>query len=216
MKDLWLDWLQEKQRNFFYGVAAVVVLFFVAFQLFEKFHTSEPRNYLSTNLAFEKWLLHDKDFNEVEEALKSNPDLESKFGALIANKFIVRNEGNRAQPFAEEVFDRVLQKIPEHTEFAKGSLLISKGSLKEALNHSISLHHRLKKDSVLYGFNLFRISSLYRALGDRPSEVISLGQLEHFMETNMKASTILTECFSEGEATLLNYIAQRKSKTSAE
>jgi len=211
MKDQWIEWLQEKQRNFFYGVALVVVAFFATFQLVQKFDKPKPANYLSANLAFERWILHDKDFESLETALTAHPDLNSKFGALIADKFIARNQGDNAKHFSDAVFERVIKQTPQHTAFAEGSLLISQGKLSEALTQSLTLKEQLDKSSLLYGFTLFRLASLYRALDNHAQEVASLGELEQYMQNNPKGGTILQECFSEGKLTLSSYISQRKS-----
>lgn len=209
MKDLWIDWLQEKQRHFFYGVAIIIAIIFVTFQLVQKFQKPTPTNYICANLAFEKWMLHGKDFDQLEKALSTHPDLNTKFGALIADKFIARNQGDKAKPFAEGVFNRVLKQTPEHTAFAEVSLLISEGKLNEALHHSLALNNSLDQSSLLYGFNLFRLASLYRALGDHPQELALLEELEHFMQSNPKGSSILEHCFNDGESSLADYISNR-------
>jgi hypothetical protein len=211
MKDQWIEWLQEKQRNFFYGIALVVVVFFATFQIVQKFHKPAPSNYLSANLAFERWIVHDKDFENLEKALTAHPDLNAKFGALIADKFIARNQGDKAKTFADAVFERVVKQIPEHTAFAENSLLISQGKLTEALTQSLTLKERLDKSSLLYGFNLLRLASLYRALDDHTQELASLEHLEQYLNSNPKANSILQQCFSEGKLTLNSYISQRKS-----
>lgn len=209
MKDLWIDWLQAKQRNFFYGVSLVIAASFVTFQLVQKFQKPAPTNHISANLAFEKWMLHNKDFDQLEKALSTHPDLNTKFGALIADRFIARNQGDKAKPFADAVFNRVIKQTPEHTAFAEGSLLISEGKLNEALHRSLALDNSLDQSSLLYGFNLFRLASLYRALGDHPQELASLEELERFMQSNPKSSTILQQCFSDGEYSLTDYISIR-------
>lgn len=210
MRDQWIDWLQEKQRNFFYGVTIVIAVCFISFQLFQKFHKAAPSNYLSANLAFEKWMLHGNDFGNLEKSLSAHPDLETKFGALIADKFIAHNQGDKAQPFAEGVFERVLKQTPDHTTFAEGSLLISQGKLTEALTHTLVLNQRLEKTSLLYGFNLFRLASLYRALDNPTEERAALADLEQFMKSNPKGSSILEQCFSQGDVSLSRYIEERK------
>ena len=211
MRDQWIEWLQEKQRHFFYGVILVVATFFLAFQLFGKFHKPARNHYFTADQAFEKWMHQGEAFEKLEIALSHHPELETKFGALIADKFIGQNEGDKAQPFAQNVFSRVLKQTPEHTAFAEGSLLIAKGNFRDALSRSISLKDRLGENTLLYGFNLVRIASLYRALELRDQEIASLEDLERFMQRNISIKEILNECFCEGELTLVDYISQRKS-----
>ena len=211
MKDQWIEWLQERQRNFFYGIVIVIATFFVAFQLFGKFHKPRETQYLVANQAFEKWIAQGEAFDKLESALQTHPELETKFGAMIADKYIAQNEGEKAEPYAENVFKRVFRQTPEHTAFADGSLQIAKGNLREALTQAVVLKEHMGKDSLLYGFNLMRIASLYRALAVQGQELAALEELEHYMKENEKGASILSECFSdEGGTTLFDYIEERK------
>jgi hypothetical protein len=212
MKDQWIEWLQDNQRRFFYGVTLVIAIFFVAFQIFGKFHKSAHRKILASTRPFEKWLVHGEAVDRLEEAVKLNPELETKFGAVIADKFIIHNDGERACPFAERVFQRIVKQAPEHAVFARGSLLISKGQFQDALVEAISLKKGLSHDTLLFGFNLVRIASLCCALKTPAAEREALDQLELFMESHEQAATVLGECFHEGEMTLLDYIHSRKSQ----
>lgn len=211
MRDQWIEWLQDKQRHFFYGVTIVLASLFVAFQAFGKFHKPATSNYLLVNQAFEKWMYQGEAFEKLEAALHKNPELETKFGALIADKFLAQNDTDKAQSFADNVFKRVLNQTPEHTAFAQGSLLIQNGNLREALTSSLTLKADLDQDSLLYGFNLVRIASLTRALHSEGQEQSALEELETYMETHDKATTVLTECFHEGDLTLTDYITHRKA-----
>jgi len=169
MKDQWIEWLQDKQRHFFYGVTLVVAAFFIAFQLFGKFHKPSKNPAIATSQAFEKWLVQGEAFDKLEAAIQENPKLETKFGAMIADKLIVQNDGEKAEAFAESVFQRILKQTPEHTAFAHGSLLIAKGELQKALTESVALKERLDHNTLLFGFNLVRIASLCRSL-EAPSQ----------------------------------------------
>ena len=211
MKDQWLDWLQERQRHFFYGITFVVAALFVAFQVFGKFHKPFTSQYLIANQAFEKWMLQGEAFEKLEHALKDNPELETKFGVLIADKFIAQNEGEKAQNFADNVFKRVLKQTPEHTIFAQGSLLIANKDFRQALTSAVTLKGDLDKTSLLYGFNLIRIASLYRALDTPDQELAALEELETYMHNNEKTSSVLIQCFHEGDLTLNDYISHRKT-----
>lgn len=210
MKDQWIDWLQEKQRHFFYGITIVVTSLFIAFQVFGKFHKPKNRRYQIAYHAFDKWMLQGEAFEKLQKALKDNPELETKFGAQIADAFILQSEIDKAQPFADSVLNRVRKHTPEHTAFAEGSLLITKGEFQQALVNALSLKANLDQSSLLYGFNLVRIASLCCILENPDQEISILKELETYMETNKKASSILVQCFHENELTLADYIHHRK------
>lgn len=212
MKDQWIEWLQDNQRRFFYGVTLVVTTFFVAFQIFGKFHKSSHNKTLAVTQSFEKWLAQGESFEKMEEAFVKNPELSTKFGAAVADKFIVQNEGDRAEPFAKEVFKRGLKQTPKHTAFAKGSLLIAKGQLQDALTEAVALKKDLNSDTLLFGFNLVRIACLCRSLQAPDTEKEALKELEDLMKANQNMAKVLTECFHEGDVKLLDYIYDRKSQ----
>ncbi len=211
MRDHWIGWLQEKQRHFFYGVICVICSFFIAFQVFGRLHTSSNTRFLSVNQAFDHWMVQGEAFEKLEAALKQNPELESRYSAHIADKLIAQNEGKKASAIAQNVFKRVLDQTPEYSAFARASLLISEGKFNEALNQAIALKETTDENSILFGFNLVRIASLYRQLDDRSHELTALNELEDYLNTHEKTASVLTECFTEGSVTLSDYIHQRKS-----
>ncbi len=210
MKDQWVEWLEGKQRHFFYGVLLIVALFFIAFQMAGKFHKDAPKQSFSMNQAYEKWLLSGQAFEKIEEGLANHPELETKFGALIADRFIVQNMGDQAEPFAEKVFQRVMGDTPKHTAYAEGSLLIAKGNFLAALSQAVELKSRLGDQTLLGGFNMVRIASLYRALKDVDGEQGALEELDRFLQERSEAAFILSECFQEESTTLSDYISERR------
>jgi hypothetical protein len=210
MRDQWIDWLQDKQRHFFYGIIIVLASLFVAFQVFGKFHKPRVSKFLLVNQAFEKWMYQGEAFEKLEATLRDNPEYETKFGALIADRFLVQDKPDEAQPFADNVFKRVLNQTPQHTAFAQGSLLIESGQLQSALTGALELQKELEKESLLYGFNLVRIASLARSLDLPEDEQPALAELEAYLEANAKAAAILQTCFREGNLTLTDYIRHRK------
>ncbi len=210
MKDQWIEWLQEKQRHFFYGIILVVACFFVAFQVFGKFHKPRVNSFLVANQAFEKWMVSGEAFEKLDSILKANPKLEPKYQSQIIDKLLVQNNGEKASPLAQSVFRRVLQQTPQHTDFAEATLLISKGDYRDALVRAVSLKENLDPTSIIYGFNLLRIASLYCELKDHDQELASLEELEQYISTNVRGAKVLTDCFSEGNTTLLDYISHRK------
>lgn len=209
MKDQWIDWLQDRQRHFFYGIGIIIAVFFIAFQAAGKIHKQGTSSYLAANQAFENWMLKGEAFNKLESILKKHPELETKFGALIADKFIAQNEEDKAKEFADKIFARVLKQTPGHVAFAESSLLIAKNNFRDALIQSIALKESINENSLLYGFNLVRIASLYRILNAHEQEVATLQDLEQYMRSNENAATILTESYKEGNITLADYIIER-------
>lgn len=184
MKDQWIEWLQDKQRHFFYGVTLTIAAFFVAFQLFGKFH--KPGNKLGGMAG---------------QALEN---------AATAQQLIAANEGEKAALLAEGLLERACMQTPEYAAFARGSLLIAKGELRSALEESIALKEKIDSNAILFGFNLVRIASLYRALESPLEEKSALEELDVYLSAHKKAASVLTECFCDGGVTLSDYISERK------
>lgn len=211
MKDQWIDWLQDKQRHFFYGITVIVAALFVAFQMFGKFHKPTTSRFITASQVFEKWISQGEAFEKLDHILASSPDLATKFGVQVADKFIAQNEGEKAQPFADAVLRRAYAHTPHHSTFAEGSLLIAKGDFREALTSAVTLKEHVEPSSLLYGFNLVRIASLYRAINAGDQELSALDELDTYLKSQTEITPVLLECFREDSLTLTDYISHRKT-----
>lgn len=211
MRDQWIEWLQGKQRHFFYGVTIIVACFFVTFQAFGKFYKGRPHSYLTVNQAFESWMSQEGAFEKLNDELAKHPEMAAKFGARIAHELLAKGQVEKAEPFVQNVFDRIFKQTPEHTSFSEGSILIQKGEFRQALQQSMALKERLSQNSLLYGFNLVRIASLCRALNIQDEEFAALEDLEGYLKTHGESAHLLSHCFQEGSLTLHTYIHHRKS-----
>lgn len=212
MRDQWIEWFQDKQRRFFYGVVAVIAIIFVAFQVADMVRKKNKRQYAFAMHQFESWLLKGGAFDELETALQRDPALQTKLGAKVADRFISQNRGEKAELFAEDVLKRARVDTPHHAIYAEGSLLISKGDLRGALKKTVSLKETLPSDSLLYGFTLVRLASLYRALDASNQEQGALLELESFLQQGSESAKHLSGCFHYEGATLGDYILHRKAK----
>lgn len=208
MQESLVDWFREKQNYFFYGFLFLAVVIFGYFKFSPR---KENTNFLSVEKAYHHWEKTGENLDELETVLNHHPELETKFGALIAERFLLQGDGLAAKPFAEAVFRRISRHIPEHVEFAEGSVLIAQGKISEVLQQSLALKERLSKDLFLYGCTLVRIAGLSQELHNKDQEFAILQELEDFLTSKTTAAIQLMNCFSHEKTTFQDYIAFRKN-----
>jgi len=211
MKDQWIEWLQAKQRHFFYGVTFVIAAVFIGVQSYGKLHKSNTQKYFSTHQAFQEWMEGGEAFDRLEAALKQQPELASKYAAQVVEKLMADNQPEKTEGLAANIFERALKQAPEYASFSETSLAIAKGKLEDALIQATSLKKNLNETSVLYGFNLIRVASLHRALKQGTSELTALQDLQIYLETHEQEKALMSKCFHEGEMSLEDYLIQRIS-----
>lgn len=213
MKDQWIEWLQGRQRHFFYGIAATLALLFLVSQFLGQKKTFSSSAYIRANQAFQSWVETRSGLEALTSLINSHPDLETKFGSLIANRLILEHDADAAQPFADRVIARVFNRIPEHATYAEGSFLIAQGNYRDALSKAVVLKSRIDERSLLYGFNLMRIASLYRELSAYDQEVAALEDLENYLKKDYPSVKEFSKCFSNGNLGLSEYIRKRLTRS---
>lgn len=209
MKEDLAYWLKEKQNHIFYGCVFIVGALILSFKMF--YPKKQSTDFLMVEKAYTQWEQTGENLEELSTALKHHPEMEAKFGAFIADRFILQGNGDAAKAFAEGVFQRISNYIPKHTAYAQGSVLIAQGNLSQALEQTLQLKEDITKDSLLYGFALLRAASLSRALNEKEEELSALVDLEHFIQTKSADAQTLEHCFSNENASLQTYIHFRKT-----
>lgn len=210
MKEALAYWLKEKQNHIFYGCVFIVGALILTFKIY--YPKKQSADFLTVEKAYTHWEQTGENLEELSTALKQHPEMETKFGASIADRFILQGNGDGAKAFAEGVFQRISNYIPKHTAYAQGSVLIAQGNLSQALQQSIDLKEITQKDSLLYGFILLRLASLSRALNENEEELTSLVDLEHYLKSNSTDAQTIEHCFSRETNSLQNYINFRKNQ----
>jgi len=237
-KAAWPDWIAENGKVVIVTVVSLLVLLFVTYQLIGKFSGKSRSDFALGDVAYAQWASKgsfDNDlFRQLQKPLSSHPELNQKFGAMIAQRLLSLGEGKRAQSFGLAALKRT-QSIPAdcYTQFSKTSLLISDGKLKESLERAKKLKQAMEEDkvfweaqrpsvrmgSLLYAFNLLRIAFLEKEAGSPMGELLAWQELIRKAGWNgapaesptyaPEAYAALLQNFKEQDVTLLDYIHVR-------
>lgn len=232
------DWLSEYSKIILSCSIAIIVLIFCLFQLTSHLSGLKKSDYLQAQAAFSVWTvasIADAElFKKLEGPLKEHPELQSKFGALIAQRCLNLNEQVKASSYAKASLRRTGKLMVSHyASFSENSIRISLKKFPEALIQAKDLKESMEKDTafwnaqdkmihsghLLYAYNLVRIAALERAVGSKDGEVLAwdaflknAGLAGSSKSANSQASMILAEAFQDGEISLFDFIEQRKKE----
>jgi hypothetical protein len=242
-KALCADWISEHAKTILLSFITVIAISFCLFQLTGKFLTGKKSDYLEVQNAFSAWVSQEaqdhKLLKNLEKPLSRHPELQAKFGNQIAQRLLSLGDVNKADVYAKAALMRSQDLTsPYYNRFSRNTLIISQGKYPEALEEAKQLKVDLEKDdafwegrdefvrsgTILYAYNLVRIASLERQLGSKEGELKAWEELVQNagwkdQPTNKKtydpeAYDLLTQNFTQGDVSLLDFIEQRKKELS--
>lgn len=189
IEENWLDrpylqWAVQNGKWLGYGALLALVVLFLVYRLLSTESAKSERDY--SEIPQEIGNLGDKEKSEaalkrLEVLLAHHPETRPSYDGVIAEELLIQGKVDEAKPFIERTFQRVKPTLEKHyLSYAKTSLLLAEGQLKEALQEA----HALKEDmlkaireektpsfgGVLYAFNLIRIALTERELKHLPEE----------------------------------------------
>lgn len=192
--------------------------------------------YLQANAMYAKWQ-DPQVFHQLEKLVSLHPELQGKFGGLIAQRLLSIGETKKATTYMTKALERAQGLIsPYYTHFSETTLLIAEDKLVTALEESKQLKSDLEKDlslweqresqqrsgGLLYAYNLIRIAALERELGSKEGEKAAWEELMcnagwspvavPAKTYDPKAYETLARNFQSGSFSLLDYIKQRKKE----
>ncbi len=231
-------WVAANPKLITAACTTFVVLIFCLFKLSGGFLASGRPNYFEVHKAFSAWMLEDGQgqtaFQALEGPLRDYPELETKFGARIAQRMLALGDAKRADSYARAAIHRAGDMTsPYYERFSRNTLAISRGQFQMALDEAILLKTELEQDdrfwqerdklirsgTVLYAYNLMRIASLQRQLGSREGELEAWQELirnagwregpSSLKTYDPEAYSLLAQNFSQGDVSLLEFIDYR-------
>lgn len=237
------DWISDNSKIILLSFVTLIVLSFTLSQLMGKISMGKKSDYLEVHRAFRAWSAnegHDlKMLRSLEGPLSRHPELESKFGAHIAQRLLCFGDVKKADRYAKAALDRAGDLMsPYYERFSRNTLLISRGQFAPALEEANHFKLELENDdafwegrdkfvrsgTVLYAYNLVRIAALERQLGSNEGElraweelVSNAGWNDRPLNTKTydpQAYELLAQNFKQGDVSLLDYIEQRKKNLS--
>lgn len=224
LEESWHERFLARKKTFFVCLAAIALLACTAVPFLSRFKGSSTTDFLKTSLSYQHFTTDPSSFESLKISLEKHPELETKFGALIARQFLIQGQGTQAATYAQNVLNRA-KNNSLHSRFAKTSLLIGKGELQTALAEANSLKADLDNnplfrekssphEALFYLYNLLRISALEREVGTPLGERLALEEFERaatISPATQQAYVLLQQNLKKDNITLSTYITHRKN-----
>ncbi|MES2345278.1 MAG: hypothetical protein V4494_05010 [Chlamydiota bacterium] len=222
-----IDWIVTYRKSILtYGLGAFAVIF-SSYSIYNKVRPHKETDYLMADVYFHKWAdgdHHDKELlAKVDKITAEHPELHPKYDSLIAERLLVWNEPTSATGYLLSALKRVEAQSLYFPEFARTTLLISQGDLKEALEDAKALMEEMQADSslfaegdlvrwegLLYAFNLVRIGMLEKEVGSFIGEQKAWDELIGLKNKDPEAFSTIQYHFRENNITLFDYISSRR------
>lgn len=240
-KSVCIDWISDHSRTVLISLASLLILLFALYQVTGKFSGHRRSDFIEAQSAYSRWVAakigNDELFKKLERPLKRSPELQTKFGALIAQHFLTINDPKNAEAFAKQSWKRTSNLLsPYYTEFSKTSLLVSQGKLQEALMAARGLKARMAEDTaflesrdkmirsggLLYAYNLIRIAALEKEVGSSAGELAAWDELLANAGWSSAVSSskmfdpevysVIQRTFQDGKISIYDYIIHRKAE----
>ena len=213
-KEKWWLWVISFKNLMRYGIPSLLgAVLLISYMSFHRF--SHEQDYFKAHQAYEKWESGDESqLADLEAMFRKYPELHSKYDTAIASHLFSIEKHLDAKGYAIKTLQRVTKATPYHIQFAKTSVAIAEKKYKQALSESLELKEALTPTDavkVLCGFNLLRIASLQRELGDFNAEKKTLQELKAYLDQNKDELELLVQHFKSGEIGLDDYINDRQS-----
>ena len=234
-------WIMDKRIYLFSILASVVFINIILHKVKPFFEKKGPEVSILASNYYDEWkessFQDEKKLDELQSILKKNPSLKPKYEGLILQNLLVQKEFlDLKDVLVDQTLNRTKDELPFYHEYAKIAVLIQKKEYETALKFSKDLKSKMLKDfsflekeslpagSILYSFNLLRISFLEAKLNNNQAELLAWQELEDYLKIgkedklneNIKiASKALKTIFNENNIELKDYIQFRKDRLSS-
>lgn len=220
----WIEWVDQNKKNLLFGFLAFFAVLVISYRFAVANNRSSQGDFYQIHKDFERLQSESiglgtneegNNLNQIETILNRHPDLHAKYDGSIAQALIIAQQPEMAKPFAEKAFLRLKNEpINFYEDFAQTSLLISAGQYEQALKQAKFLKEQLDQGTAqnfggtLYLFNLIRIASLHKQLGESNEELKAWEDLEQY-KGGVDSLLALHQLFREGNTSLSHYTDYR-------
>lgn len=169
-----LDFLKRHWSKFLLCILAIACIFAWGERLFSKKKNRSQQDFLIANQIFERFQKGEplalESIHTTESILKRHPELQPKFGPMLAMTYLAQRNPAKAAPYAKESLKHLPSGLPPfYKSYGETSLLIAEKNYQEAYGQAKLLDDQLKNtenaSSTLYAMNLLRLVSLESELG---------------------------------------------------
>lgn len=208
------EWFKEHGQKLAYLILGLFLLLFIIYLWSHKSSAKTDVDYMQSYQIFDSFQRDPstEHLQALEELLKRNPDLHSKYDGIIAQILINNNLTTNAKPFAENTLQRVKKdNLPSYNEFAAISLLSAEGNDADALKRSTDLQPSLEAADLelLAAYNLLRQAMLQQKVGLLQEELASWQAWQKYANAHPQSAASMSALFAESQLTLNDYVNAR-------
>lgn len=229
-----VDWFTAHVNVIVIGCISVVALLMGANRFLGWAKTNPQLDYATAKAVCSNWEGTKDALAKLEKLMRKHPELHQKYDSVIAQKLLASSQSGLGSSYASATLKRIQTFSPYYTKFAKGSLMIGEGKLKEALEEAKNLKMQLEVDqsfwndrsqiirhgSLLYAYNLIRIATLEKELGCLKEELAAWEELKQnagwaggqiaSKTYDPEAYHLIEQNFKKQDLSLLDYINHRE------
>jgi hypothetical protein len=221
-----IKWISAHKQLLIGAFLSLIVMLIIAYRLIAHHNANAELDFLRAQTSFtqfQKNILSDPeaaetDLKQLQDLLKSYPDLRAKYDGAIAQSLLILNQAVKAKPFAEAVFKRTKSDhLNLYQEFSQTSLLIGNGEVQEALQKAkelklaLDLPETAESHPALVAFNLLRLAILHQQLAQKDEERQSWELLENQLVSS-RIHSELQKALQIGNTPISQYIEGRKKQ----
>jgi hypothetical protein len=220
-----VEWLSSHKQMIIWIFLGLVALLILTYRILSTQTVNAERDFFQAQATFAQFQQANAttqddpstaaDLELLTTLMQRHPELKAKYEGPLAQTLLIRGEALKAQPFAEGVFTRT---HPDHLQlyqnYSKTSLLIGQGQYAEALKQTQQLQQTLETTTdstqpLLSVFNLLRLALLYQQL-DQPQKELETWEKFQNQPQYLEATVAANQAFKTGQASLTQYIEERK------
>ncbi|MCH9612280.1 MAG: hypothetical protein S4CHLAM102_07660 [Chlamydiia bacterium] len=157
----------------------------------------------------------------ISEMFDRYPETKGGAEGQIGQMLIADGRVDEAQRFGSDMLKRVKFNHSFYQDFSQNTLLVLEKNYDEALKRSVGLQGDMKKNraittsqggygAILFAFNLFRIASLHRELGQFEEELAALEELEKYVTSPSQGNGDTLVSMKQGLAQFSNHFESGK------
>jgi hypothetical protein len=224
-KSFLISFLMGNRRYIFMTLVLFILFGIISYKMVGKNKDIVNNNYFVAERAFAKWQKGDDvAMMELRKVLDIQPGLKPKYNGQLVQGYLNNHNATEAVLLSSNALKGIKMATPLYERYSYASLLISQSQYEEARQEAYALKGAMDSESVVYNntvlfaFNLFRISVLEKALNNPEKELAALESLESLVvkpiADDNKATLAMDEFIEtftkENKINLLDYIRHRK------
>jgi hypothetical protein len=240
-KALCAEWIGEHSKTILLAFVTLIVFSFCLYHMMGNLFSGKKADFLKVKNAWEAFSSAQESdphlLKSLEKPIDRHPELEAQFGNSMAQRLLGWGEVKKAGRYVRASLKRTHDlSSPYYERFSRNTLAISQGQYRSALEEAKRLKLDLEDDDtfweerekaarsgvILYAYNLVRIAALERELGSKEGELKAWEDLVCWAgwkggaapakRYDPEASAFLTQNFTQGDVSLVDYIEQRKKE----